>query len=528
MSGVSPPDALAAGWDRLVDSALLGTTRRGMAELQLDHEHVALERAVHAVTTAAATPEHALLHTVALFDLYRRAGTPFRAAAVPTVSKTTQSTDRPVCPAGAVQLLDLLLSGTVAVAGQADELLADWFTRCASNGWRVPNRSLVDVLTRATNVRPLRGPAAHAVGERGAFLAVHHPDWAWVATERNTERVRQELTEVIHADAFAVADTAARPAIATAWRAQDPDAARIAITANWTGENAADRLAILGSLRTGLGASDEALLEAALDDRAKSVRAEAVTLLTALSAHVSTAWSQRMQTRLAAVVTSSGDRKPKVTVDLPEESSFDPSWTRDGIDVTSPAARGIGIRARALRQLVSVTPLHAWEQICALDPATILEAIRRAGVESVAEILQPLEDAVVAQHNTRWAAAMLEVEGSARLLDLVDPTEADRYLLRVIETKANSEVAVYNVLVFVQRPLAPRVASALVVRLERDIESVYIMQDVTRLGQWLNAISADELERVMRRFPEDDRRRNTLRHLHAARTLRAEIAKELP
>src|SRR5262249_56761837 len=102
----------------------------------------------------------------------------------------------------------------------------------------------------------------------------------------------------------------------------EPERALALVKETWSGEKAPDRATIVEELATGLGPGDEPFLEAALDDRAKSVRAAAAMVLAALP---SSRFATRMADRLRPPVAT---RRGKLTVELPDDP--DAAARRDG------------------------------------------------------------------------------------------------------------------------------------------------------------------------------------------------------
>ena len=133
-------------------------------------------------------------------------------------------------------------------------------------------------------------------------------------------------------------------------RRHDPAGARALLDAAWDTETPDDRVSLLGALEVGLTGDDEPLLERALDDRRREVRAVAIDLLARLPDR---AYVRRMAARARACVDPAPVGR---TVAPPAEC--DASMRRDGIAAKPPA--GTGERAWWLEEVLARTPLAVW------------------------------------------------------------------------------------------------------------------------------------------------------------------------
>ena len=191
-----------SAWDELIAVALVGTERRrdlppavraatGLPDPEAVEDGKAVEpvEPVEAQVLAAAT----------LLGGGRRAGwvPPAPPAGVlggaAGGAAPPPEEDRPVAPATAVQVLELLLSGAVSVPGGPDGLVGEWLARCARRSLRVPPPLLAPVLDRASGNPALRDAAAGAAGERGRWLAGLNPAWSWATVHEVTAATTTEL-----------------------------------------------------------------------------------------------------------------------------------------------------------------------------------------------------------------------------------------------------------------------------------------------------------------------------------------------
>ncbi|KAA2257117.1 hypothetical protein F0L68_25600 [Solihabitans fulvus] len=176
---------------------------------------------------------------------------------------------RPAAPLPALDVLDH------ALALGDEGLLVEWCAAAGRGGAVAAHRQLPVLLALGTARPGLRSALLGVLGARGHWLADCRPAWSWATG--------QELTAGPNgADLDAVLDLPAhrRTAVLRAARRADPVAAGAAIGELYAAaRRAPDRQALITALSAGLGAHDEALLEAALDDRSVAVHDLALTLL---------------------------------------------------------------------------------------------------------------------------------------------------------------------------------------------------------------------------------------------------------
>ncbi len=413
-----------ATWGELLGVALVGTERKG------EPADLALEQA-------------------ALLGGGRRAG--WRPPAVPSNAVDPAPMDITVeASTTAVQILELLLSGAVSVAGGPDPLIADWLDRAARNRVRVPHRLIPAVLERATTNNPLRDAATIVVGARGQWLARQNPQWSWI-----------DVAE----DAWEVGTKQQRLAHLRRVRAADQQAAIALIETTWSTEAADVRQQILTTLAEGgLVATDEAFLDAALADRAASVRKVAEAMLHSLP--TSSREAERAE-QLAARVRIEGLVRKKLLVD----------------DLSTVLER------------VDTVPLAWWSTHLNAAPIDVVSLARDHG-----KLVDALIRAVLRQRDAAWADALLRagapnVAQAIALVGLV-PTASAR-LVAQLRGMGDKLPAVLN-------------------------------QSAAELATVLDPSVVPELEAWVTALGHDDNARRKVRQLIQALTLRASIAKELP
>ena len=404
-------------WDEVMSAALVGTERRRF-------DVALLAGVVPPDQLEVDGAEASVLAAAAVLSACRRAGRlpdaprrPPGAAAPPD--------DRPVAPAVAVQVLELLLDGHVTVAGGNAPLVGHWLAACAASGHRPPETLLIALLLLGTASVDLRPTVAAVGGPRGAWLAGHNPAWSWAAPPTPlADGGGDDL-----AARFATAGRAEREAVLEALRGSDPAGARALVASTWSSEAAADRVALLEMLAAGLGDDDEPFLEDALDDRAASVRAAAARLLERLPR---SRRSARMAARARPLVRMEGRLRRRLAVDLPDEP--DAAARRDGVG--DRAEPGHGRRAWWLVQVVAGTPLAAWEEHLGTDPP---EIVRLAAGEK--ELLDGLVRAVVAQGDRRWALALAAWSPRPAVLAVLDAGDATAVAGRALAAGAVPDAA---------------------------------------------------------------------------------------
>ena len=199
-------------------------------------------------------------------------------------------------------------------------------------------------------------------------------------------------------------------------------AVRAAAATAWEHATAKERVRLLEAMMAGLSIADEPFLEAALDDRAKTVRALAARLLTQLP---ESRLAQRMGRRLTPLirVTRRLLRDPLVAVDPP--TSIDDAAVRDGLDKDG----GSGQPVAWLRAIIAAAPLSAWTDATGLPPEKIVKQL--AGDQTVTTALL---SAVALRRDTVWAAALTASSGRGDLVHLLPPEQQTRWMIDTLRS----------------------------------------------------------------------------------------------
>jgi uncharacterized protein DUF5691/SWIM zinc finger len=392
-----PPEVLAAG--------LVGTARRpwNATSAAVGDRSLSFGAGMSLLEVAAATL------------IYRRAGlTPTAGhAAVPAAPPEN---DRPLPGAAGARLLRILSgAGVPGGAPAAQELLAQWLVAAGERGGIVPPEALPALLDAGRRNAAIRPPLGRVAGRRGTWLAGRRPDWRWLLDEAPGALAADDPT------LWETGTGGERLAYLRQLRERDPDAARALLESTWSTEAPEDRARFVDALDAGLSVADDAFLERALDDRRKEVRESALDLLRRLPG---SSLGQRMAARAKAAVrlehrTFGRDR---LIVDPPPE--LDPALRRDGVNATP--ARGVGIGAWLLEEVIAGAPLDTWTSP-SREPSAVLDLAR--GHDWETPLLHGWAKAAIAQGDTDWAMALVAADAHHKAVGLREAIRWDLHLL---------------------------------------------------------------------------------------------------
>ena len=334
--------------DPIVTTALVGTARQGQ---------VKPATGTSVDTLIAALPEgeveRKLLLAAGALALYRQAGK--RPVQIETAPEPAGPETLRVCSPEAALLLSRFLSG------EQTELLPAVLDKMRLLGLRLPYNLLPEALE--TNQKVLRKALFPVLGQRGLWLSQLNSSWDWV---RNYLSDEQSALSAEAETIWQEGTTAQRVEILSRLRAIDPDKARAWLEAVWKLEKADVRGEMLRTLEIGLTAADEAFLEKTLDDKAASVRAIAVSILSHLP---ETAFSERM----CALGSTFLFLEAGVPVIKPP-ATYNKAWQRDGITEDPP--NKLGKRAWNLIQILSYIPPTFWETHLEAEPEALIAWIK--------------------------------------------------------------------------------------------------------------------------------------------------------
>ncbi|MFC8190672.1 DUF5691 domain-containing protein [Cellulomonas sp. NPDC057328] len=377
-------------WSALTAAALVGAGRGRVP---------AVPDALAVVPRPDADAPTALLDAAALGGALQLAG------AVPAPATTAPPPcppdAAPEAPARAVQVLRLVLTQPPVGRELRDALVERWCAAVAAAGRRVPHALLPALLAEATRRPDVRAAVLGVVDARGRWLAARRPEWSWAVEEEAATPAADDAALL----RLPVAELVAR---ITALRATDPGRGRRLVAAALPTAGAETRAGLLHALSVGLGQADEDVLEAALDDRAATVRAAAAEVLDGLP---TSARAARMAARLAPLLTVHGLVRKRLEVAPP--GALDAAARRDGLGAGPGGARD----AAVLSALVTGAPLDVLTAAARTDPAGVL----RLDAERV--LRAPVRRAVVARRDPVWARALLAEEWDAAATAVLPPAE---------------------------------------------------------------------------------------------------------
>ncbi|MFI5491575.1 SWIM zinc finger family protein [Actinoplanes sp. NPDC051859] len=357
-----------------------------------------------------------LLEAAATALVYRRAGTT-PSTLHPAVPAAPAETEPPLPPAAGARLLLLLTDGGApGGAQQAQELLAQWLDAAARHGGHVPPEALPALLDAGRRNSVVRADIGRVAGERGRWLAAQRPEWQWLRAEAPGTAVAEDP------EIWTTGTGGERLAHLTRLRTTDPAAALSLLRSTWASETSENRARFISALHTGLSLADDEFLEAALDDRRKEVREAAVELLRELPG---SRLAQRMTARALAAV--SRERRTlgrdRLTVNPPTELTAD--LRRDG--VAAQPARGTGVQAWLLEEVVAGTDLSAWTPALGRDPAAVISLSH--GTDWEGALLHGWAKAAITQANPHWAAALVHHDSREKAPSLREAVRWDLHLL---------------------------------------------------------------------------------------------------
>jgi Family of unknown function (DUF5691) len=429
-------------WQDLVTASLIGTERAVVPVVEIP----GLARvAAPGPAGNGADPAELLLDRAALMTAARRAGQlPGCAEALPVCEPDR----RPVVSQAAGSRLARML------AGERQDLLAEWLTEATARGLRPPPQ-LLPALLETARVNPgsagWRRLVAEAGGSLARWLAALNPEWEVSVPETGSAP-----------DTWRLGNAEQRRGYLATLRATDPAAARELLAASWDGANQAERAGFLSVLADGLSPADEPLLEAALDDRAAEVRGRAAVLLAGLPG---SALGRRMTERARRCLRiEHGPRGTRLVTVPPVEP--DASMRRDGIAPGPvPGRPRLADLNRFVVEILAGTPLCAWTDAFGLTAAQIL-AVPAGDWTPV--LFAGWSRAAVAQRDRDWTAALI-----GRALTgwpAVTPTVAEA--LKRLARRADPSLGAPGALAGPGPDAPPAVRSALnVLRFRHDMRS---------------------------------------------------------
>lgn len=496
MSSPGVPDFLT-WWHELGSVALIGTSRRPVPRLP----HLGSDVAV----PSDARPEEALLTAAALGGAALRAGrVPARGPAPAPAPEDT----RPPAPRRAVQLVELVLTQSPAGPRQRSLLLGHWLSAADRAGFRLPHRLLPALLEAAGADADLRRATARVIDARGMWLASQRDAWRWATEPRDA--ADRSTGHVSPAD-WARLPSTDRVAALAVLRGHDPAAARSLVESTWATDSAKDRRAHVETLVIALGPEDEPLLEAALDDRAASVREIAAVLLDALPG---SARAARMAGRLQPLVGSKGLLKRHLEVTLPDDP--DRAGQRDGLGKPPP---GRSARGWWLEQLAAGAPLEVWTHASGVGPAATLQRLADE------DALRGIRRAAAARRDSEWALALLERTWDRALVEALPRPDREWVVLARLGGATRPAPEVVSLLAAVAGPWSADFSDRVVARLRATkTPALVVGQTMPHLVAGLHPSALRALEDWLAHARDDAALTTHLRNLLQFHTVKRSIS----
>ncbi|MBT2586437.1 DUF5691 domain-containing protein [Arthrobacter sp. ISL-95] len=387
-------------FDDLRTSALVGTGRHAAPLPPAELGYLAPD---------GLSREEYLLDQAALADVVTRATRTASAAPGTGLSSPAPVDTEPQASGEAARLLELLLTQPPVNLELRTQLVVDWLGFAEESRRRVPHRLLPSLLTLAESKSAVLRSLEPAIGTRGRWMQeIKSPPSLEPATQKTDRR---------GSDAAAEYDRL---------RGRDPSAARVQLRASWTSLSARERAGALALFAGNLHDDDEALLEKALDDKAKGVRDVALRLLDQLPG---SARAARMAARLKPLLQFKGLLSKRLEIDLPPDP--DKEALRDG--TPADPRKGEPDRMARLEAIIKGAPLDVWTSVTGRNRSATV-----ALLQEEPRILDAMVAATAARNDAEWARALLTVLTDRRLLDCLPPEERAHWLERHVR-ESNDE-----------------------------------------------------------------------------------------
>lgn len=364
-------------WKEIVKTALLGTQRSKLSE----SDKMALQE--FGVKTDD-EPARIVLQSAAFLGQMQRVGQelPRRKGGLPTASPEETLA---FCSEKATYNLRLMLSSEEFAPALPE------FLRHLENAQKiVPPEALPQVLNKCVVDEELWKSIQNAIGERGKWLALQHPQWKNLVAKPTFEN-------------WETGTKAERLALLDYLRKHEPHGVTELIASTWSEDSFQDRQYFLDCLHVNLSEFDEPFLESCLDDKRKEIREIAAFLLSKIenSALINRLFAEALT---FLNVKSRLIKKPKMEVTIPED--FKAEWKRDGIHEKSHQFQ-VGQKANWLGQIIQKIPPSKWDEHFKLSPDETLDIFLRSEWSEL--LLQALINATGTfnQQSSAWAEAIL-------------------------------------------------------------------------------------------------------------------------
>lgn len=356
--------------------SLLGTAQANES-LELPGD---LEQALLGKDDAAA---HRLLIALGVDSLMRKAGQlPIPSNSFPAWDKAPDEPWSALGPLGQ-QCMQAILEE------EEGELLSTYLDLLNAHQRRIPARFIVPLMALATNNKALAQRVLIHAGERGAWLAKHHPNWNTLLKPDTSA-----------SDPWNTGTPAQRAAYLMELRRRDPAAARELLAAGLKQESSKELPELLRALHTGLSLADAPVIEPLLKSKARDVRASAAALIARIPDHPTQATLFNLS---SARLSLKGNMilGRKLEVSLPE--AYDPSWAAFGIEPKS--ARYPTERTAWLGQMVGLVNPQHWCERFDRKPEDVVALAQKN--EFSATLLAAFADAALLHEHPPMISALL-------------------------------------------------------------------------------------------------------------------------
>lgn len=415
-------------YQRMISAATVGYGAKPFPDGTFDAPVDGSVAAVH----DAADPVGSVLRVAGLYALARRAGQ--RPEHVEPKTPAAPTETRPLITTAHAFLIERALT----VRPILDGALAD----IAAVGLRLPPR-LVPGLLRLQQSDVVTQALWDAIGTGGQWYAVEHYGRSHRAL-RNVART--EAAEWPKEADYTHGDTAKRLSWLATARTLDPDRARDLVAEHWASEDAESRAALLAVFASPEHDADEPFLEAALDDRAVTVRSAAIAVL---GGRTHSRYLDRMKTRAAQIFSIKKSLlSAKIAVHpLPGP---DAAAVRDGLSTTKPEA------------VVARTPIGFWADVfAAVTPEKVARALAETDYQPV---LAALTGSALHGNNPTWAVPLLQRCLPGDYATYFDPATAhpaiSAEMIRALTNTAEA-APLLRIVAGLPRPFVPDVAASL-------------------------------------------------------------------
>ncbi len=355
-------------WDELVRRLLLGTDQLPAEELQTSDAPADEDTESH----------QQLLEAVGITQILRQG-----ARQLPTLNEALPSPAPEAalapCSWRSVEHLQAILDGHHQPA------LPEFAQLLKKHQKQLPHEALPNLLEQCREQPELWQLIEPILGTRGRWLLQQHPHWSAL------------LPSTAALESWPQATGKEQLALLTAYRREDPEAARQSLTDHWLELDHKAQGRILPALAEGLTSDDETFLDHCRLAKRKNVRLAATDLLASLP-------ESRLQDRLWEHAQSCLVLKAnKLELILPED--LPKATQEDGIYPTGSKTPG-GLRLNWVQQLLERIPFTHWEQHWQKTPLDIIQMVAKVSYGN--QLLQALTKSLLRHPDLGGTEAMIK------------------------------------------------------------------------------------------------------------------------